>query len=119
MWYLIVSIPDLCNLTYFNAILNSGQFPSIWTEGIISPLFKKHDPRDVNNYRGDHFIKLFLKIFTGVLNKRLTDWPESYNVSSDSQFGFRRGRSTREAISVIQKFLNEKKRLYCAFADFR
>ena len=36
----------------FNAILNSGQFPNLWTEGIIVPLFKKHDPCDVNNYRG-------------------------------------------------------------------
>ena len=107
----------------FNAILNSGQFPSLWTEGIIVPLFKKHDPRDVNNYRGITLVSYFSKIFTGVLNKRLTDWAESNNVSSDSQFGFRRGRSTTDAIfvlySVIQKILNEKKRLYCAFVDFR
>ena len=58
-----------------------------------------------------------------MLNKRLTDWAESNNVSSDSQFGFRRGCSTTDAIfvlySVIQKILNEKKRLYCAFVDFR
>ena len=36
----------------FNAILNSGNFPSQWSEGYIVPLFKKHDPSDVNNYRG-------------------------------------------------------------------
>ena len=34
------------------------------------------------------------KIFTGVLNQRLTDWAENNDISSDSQFGFRRGRST-------------------------
>ena len=26
VWYLIVSIPDLCNLTYFHKIITAGEF---------------------------------------------------------------------------------------------
>ena len=94
----------------FNGILNSGHFPDQWSQGIIVPLFKKNDPNDVNNYRGVTLVSCFSKIFTGVLNKRLTD-------------GFRRGRSTTDAIfvlhAVVQKVLNEKGRLFCAFVDFQ
>ena len=107
----------------FNAILNSGNFPSQWSEGYIVPLFKKHDPSDVNNYRGITLVSCFSKTFTGVLNQRLTDWAENNDISSDSQFGFRRGRSTTDAVfvlhSVIQKVLSEKGRLYCAFVDLK
>ena len=99
----------------FNAILNSGNFPSQWSEGYIVPLFKTHDPSDVNNYRGITLVSCFSKIFTGVLNQRLTDWADNNDISSDSQFEFRRGRSTTEAVfvlhSVIQKILSEKGRL--------
>ena len=107
----------------FHAILNSGFFPSQWSEGIIVPLFKKHDPNDVNNYRGITLVSCFSKIFTGILNNRLKNWAENNSIISDSQFGFRKGRSTTDACfvlnAIIQKILNEKGRLYCAFIDFR
>ena len=63
------------------------------------------------------------KIFTGVLNKRVNAWCEEHNIISDSQFRFRKGCSTTDAIFVlhnlIQKILNDKKRLYCAFVDLK
>ena len=107
----------------FNAILDSGYFPEKWTEGIIIPVFKKGNPDDANNYRGITLVSCLSKLFTGILNKRIIDWAEENNVISDSQFGFRRGRSTTDAIfllqSLIQKVLNQKGRLYCAFVDLQ
>ena len=45
------------------------------------------------------------------------------NILSDSQFGFRKGRSTTDAIfvlnAIIKKILNEKGRLFCAFIDLK
>ena len=53
-------------------------------------------------------------MFISILNKRVYDWVENNNIVSDAQFGFRKGRSTVDAIvvlnAVIQKILNEKKR---------
>lgn len=107
----------------FNAILLSGVFPSQWSEGSIVPLFKKNDPNDVNNYRGITLVSCFSKIFTGVLNNRLSNWAENNDVVSDSQFGFRKGCSTTDAIfvlnAIIQKILKEKGRLFCAFVDLK
>ena len=107
----------------FNSILDAGYFPDSWSEGFIVPILKKNDPKNVNNYRGITLISTFSKIFTSILNKRLSNWAESNNVLSDAQFGFRKGRSTVDAIfvlnGIVQKFLNENKRLYCAFVDLK
>ncbi len=63
------------------------------------------------------------KLFTSVLNNRVSEWCESNNVISDAQFGFQKGKSTVDAIfvlsSVIDKILNSKQRLYCACVDLR
>ena len=94
------------------------------SRGIIVPLHKKGDPNDVNHYRGITLVSsFFLKCFTSILNKRVNDWVENNNIVSDAQFGLRKGRSSVDAIlvlnAVIQKILNEKKRLYCAFIDLK
>ena len=42
---------------------------------------------------------------------------------SDSQFGFRKGSSTTDAVfvlnAIIQKILNEKGRFFCAFVGLK
>ena len=59
------------------------------------------------------------------MNKRINKWCwcEENNVISDCQFGFRKGCSTTDAIFVlynlIQKMLNDRGRLYCAFVDLK
>ena len=61
-------------------------------------------------------------MFISILNKRVIDWVENNNIVS-FRFGFGKGRSTVDAIvvlnAVIQKILNEKKRVYCAFIDMK
>jgi hypothetical protein len=109
----------LCDL--FNGILNSGIYPDKWMEGIIIPLHKKGNVDDVNNYRGITLVSCFSKIFTTVLNKRLENFCNEHNIISDAQFGFRKGKSTVDAIfilmSLVQKYLNENKRFYVIFVD--
>lgn len=92
----------------FNAVLNSGHFPSDWSNGIIVPIFKKNDPCDVRNYRGITLVSCLSKIFTGILNKRLNDWSEKNDILSDAQFGFRKGRSTVDAAFVLNAVVHFK-----------
>ena len=105
----------------FNAILNTGVFPESWMEGLIIPLHKKNDTSDVNNYRGITLVSCFSKIFTGVLNNRINKWINNNNILSDLQFGFRKGRSTVDAIFVLNAIiditLSKNGRLPCAFID--
>ena len=107
----------------FNGIFASGKFPESWTEGIIVPVFKKGDDTLPENYRGISLVSCLSKLFTSVINQRLCTWAETYDKLSDAQFGFRKDRSTVDAIyilqSIVQHVLNHKNRLYCAFVDLR
>jgi len=113
--------PFLCDI--FNAILDSGYFPDQWREGIIVPLHKKGDKSDVGNYRGITLLSCLSKLFTSILNERIVAYCEKYNCISDAQFGFKKGHSTIDAIfslhTIIQHYLNNKKRLYVAFIDLK
>jgi hypothetical protein len=82
----------LCKL--FNTMFKTGYFPLPWTKSIIIPLFKKGDRHDPNNYRGISLLDALSKIFTSVLNKRLTLWAEKHHLIPEKQAGFRAGYST-------------------------
>ena len=58
-------------LKLFNLILDSKTFPSIWSEGIISLIFKSGDKFDPNNYRGICVSSCLGKLFCSILNTRL------------------------------------------------
>lgn len=63
------------------------------------------------------------KIFTSVLNSRLETFCKVNDTISDAQFGFRKGRSTVDAmfalLSTVQNYLSNNKRLYVAFVDLK
>lgn len=86
---------------------------------LFSNVYAYHSP---NNYRGISLVSNFAKLFTSVLNQRLMDWSDSFDVITDAQFGFRPGFGTVDAIfaliSVIFKSLSANKRLYCCFVDY-
>ena len=107
----------------FNFIFESGYFPEDWAIGVIVPLFKKGDRNNVNNYRGISLLNIFGKIFTSILNERLTIWAENNDIRADCQAGFRKNHSTVDNIfvlhAVIQKYLSVKGgKFYCLFVDF-
>ena len=105
--------PHLCDI--FNSILDSGIFPKKWCEGIIIPPFKKGDRNCPSNYRGITLLSCFSKLFTTVMNKRLELFCDENNSRFDAQFGFRKDRSTIDAmftlLNLVQNFLNKNKRL--------
>lgn len=65
------------------------------------PVFKKNDPDDVRNYSRITLVSCLSKIFTSILNNRLNNWIENNDILSDAQFGFGKGRSTVDAIFVL------------------
>ena len=106
-----------------NNVLDSGCFPSQWTEGIIVPLHKKGPEDDPKNYRGITLISCLGKLFSSVINQRIINWSNPNEISTDAQFGFKAGHSTIDAIFVLRKLIQRsfknKKRLYCAFKDLQ
>ena len=106
----------------FNRLFQMGYFPKQWSEGFIVPIFKKGDINEVSNYRGITLLSTLGKLFTRILNNRLTEWAENYNVYIEAQAGFRKHMGTVDNIFVLNGLsthcLNENRYLYCCFVDF-
>ena len=68
-------------------------------------------------------LNILSKVFTHIINSRLTRWTESNSVLNDAQAGFRKGRSTIDHMFTlyadIEKHLLKNTKLYVAFIDFR
>ena len=77
---------------------------------------------NVDNYRGVTLLSAFGKLFTRVLDNRLTEWAEENSIYVEAQAGFRAGMGTTDHIfalhGLLTHFLNRKKKLYCVFVDF-
>ena len=73
-------------------------------------------------YRGIVLVSHMWKLFTSLLNNRLTKWSENSLVLTNAQSGFSPGYGNTDAIfslhSLISKSLRTGKRLYCCFIDY-
>ena len=72
--------------------------------------------------RGITILSCFGKLFTSILNSRITSYIEHSKVLGQEQAGFRKGYSTVDHLftlyGIIDILFSKKKRLYCAFLDF-
>ena len=98
-------------------------FPTLWSMGIIIPIFKSGEYDDPNNYRGICINSCLSKLFTMLLNDRLVIFCDINNLIHYNQIGFRRGFRTADHIftlkTLVDKALYQKKKLYVCFVDFR
>ena len=108
----------------FNRLFEFGEFPEDWCNSIIVPLYKRGNINEPSNYRGISLLDVFGKIYTGVLNRRLTFYVNMFNKLSESQSGFRENYSTIDNAfilqSLIDRYISRKgRKLYVAFVDFK
>ena len=116
----------LCKLyvKLFNRILDTGHLPDEWLIGVIIPLYKnKGNIDEPHNYRGITLLSCLGKLFTSILNERLTHFSNIHSIVNETQAGFRQGYSTLDHIfllkSVIDLFLWRRKKLFCLFIDYK
>lgn len=80
-------------LTYlFNKSIKSCNFPNVWKDSFIVPLFKSGNKSDIKNYRGIAKLSIIPKLFEKIITEQLC-----YQVStliSPYQHGFQKGCST-------------------------
>ena len=108
-------LPIYCKL--FNLILNTGIIPEAWSKGTILSIYKnKGDINDPDNQRGITILSCFGKLFTAVLNQRLTSYLESTGLLIEEQAGFREHYSTADhifSLKMIIDFYLYKKAVTC------
>lgn len=108
----------------FNIILNTGFFPSSWAIGVIKPVYKNKGAKDdPKNYRPITLLSCFSKLFTSIINNRLNNFSEQFNIIEPNQAGFRKGFSATDNLFILYTLVNilskNKKKLFSAFIDFK
>lgn len=122
----IKAMPGSCRdyiLNLFNKILDSEKIPELWGKVIITMIHKKGDKNDPTNYRGIALVNCLTKLFTSILNRRLSRWAEMVGVLPNCQTGFREDRSCLDNIFVVNTTVQFQLRLgsrsvYCLYVDF-
>ena len=91
----------------YNNCISNGNFPDILKHGKISPIYKKGDRENIENYRPISILPIFGKIFEKIIYSRLYKFLCSQGILDDSQFGFRQGHSTVHAIQHSVNLINQ------------
>lgn len=86
-----------------NRCLEEGYFPNEFKLAKVIPIYKNGERSDPNNYRPISLIPTLAKVFEYILFRQVYNFFESNNFFSNSQFGFRCGRSTTDAIDEVVK----------------
>jgi hypothetical protein len=108
----------------FNKNLNFGRFPKIWNISLLTSIYKSGDPTDCGNYRGISISSCVGKLFTSLLQKRISDFLETNGLLSDNQGGFRKNYRIVDKVfilkTIIKKYIyKEKRKVYACFVDFK
>ena len=77
--------------------------------GIIMPLHKKGDKKDMNNFRGVCLLPIMSRILARILATRLRNWAEATGALDENQAGFRQGRSTADATQIFVRIQEDMK----------
>ena len=132
-------------LKLFNHCLDHGAYP--WSESITTPLHKKGDLENPDNYRAITLGSCLGKLFASALLERLISYREIHCPDPPNQLGFCRGSQTSDHIltlktiiekyvtpcgiqsgsdsvrspkTIIEKYVTRgKKRIYSCFIDYR
>ena len=112
--------PILTNI--FNSMVSNGIYPTCLKSACVTPLFKSGDSLNPRNYRPISVLKSINKIFERLLLHRLNSFTSTYNIMSNSQYGFTCNRGINDALfdllgSIREALLSSN---YCiaVFCDF-
>jgi len=84
-----------------NMCLIEGKYPACLKKARVLPLFKKGSRTLPGSYRPISILPIFSKIFETFMTMQLYEYFESNNLFSASQYGFRKGLSTIDAVECL------------------
>ena len=88
-----------------NQSLETGIFPDAFKTSKVTPLYKKGDKTDLNNYRPISILPTISKVFERVIHVQLYDYFCKNNLLCEQQYGFRSKHSTELATIKLVDFL--------------
>ena len=111
----------LIMLNLFNACFSRGIYP--WNVSIISPLHKKGNKSDPDNYRAVAVSSVIGKLFSTILLERLIHFRSENCPDPPNQLGFTKKAQTYDHILTMKTIASKYKLLgkpvYAVFVDFK
>lgn len=94
------------SLSYFlqtiNFMFDTGNIPKSWRSQIIIPILKPHkDPNNPNSYRPIALSCTVAKVTEHLIKNRIEWHAEHHLLLGSSQYGFRKGRSALDNLSIF------------------
>ena len=112
-------------IALFKKVFEFGLLPNVWNKALIKPIPKSStiDPRIPLEYRGISLISTVYKLYSSLLNSRLTSVLEQQDLIADEQNGFRRKRSCEDHCFVLSSIVRNRKALnkstFVGLVDFK
>uniref|UniRef100_A0A2A4JBK9 Reverse transcriptase domain-containing protein n=1 Tax=Heliothis virescens TaxID=7102 RepID=A0A2A4JBK9_HELVI len=104
----------------FNDIYNTGVIPEDWLHSTFVTLPKTNNAKKCNAYRTISLMSHVLKVFLKIIHNRIYKMVEE-NISN-TQFGFRNGFGTRDALFgyqvLLQRCWDMNQSVYVCFIDY-
>ena len=110
-------------LEFMNMCFQLSMVPGSWA--IIAPIPKSStkDPYVPLNYRGISLLSCFYKMYSSLINNRVSGYCESNGFNVDEQNGFWPDRSCIDHVysltAVLRNRISDKLSTYCAFIDMK
>ena len=106
-----------------NSSFQQGTFPNILKFANILPIYKKDCKKLCSNYRPISRLHYLGKVFERMVSNRITAFFDKFNLFNNNQFGFRKKRSTNDAVQnfteAIYDALNGKKHNISILIDLK
>ncbi len=103
-------------------IYNNGTWPEEFLETVMIPIPKKAHATECGDFRTISLICHATKIILKILTKRIETKVDTVKGIDDLQFGFRKGKGTRDAIGILrmlgERSLEVNKEIYVCFIDY-
>ena len=105
----------------FNKVLSTNEVPSEWSKMMVTPIYKKGDTSNPENYRPISLLSIPGKVFNRILLEKIRERTETF--TSNTQFGFRPNKGTIDAIFIVRQITEKAKErgvnLHFNFIDFK
>ena len=82
----------------FNRCITDQSFPETFKHALVTPVYKKDDETDEKNYRPVSLTTNLSKVFERLMSDQMMRFLCQHNLLSNTQFGFRPGFSTTDAL---------------------
>lgn len=103
-------------------IYNTGKWPEDFLQTIMIPIKKKNNATTCKDYRTISLLPHAAKVMLKILTKRIQAKVEAEKGLGEDQFGFRKGRGTRDAIGALrvltERSLEYGQEVYICFVDY-